>query len=121
MATGYTIIEKHAGTGAFTGATWHAQVSVRDPRFPTTPPRLLRVGLERGNPARGMYGVKGFHWFGYVRDERGGTIWHERVEKSAGVRLMLRCAGLLPWPAPRAADARDAATATGMYDHDDVN
>jgi hypothetical protein len=82
----YKIIEQHEGlTGRY------ATVEVGGKRF--------FCGVERGKSVRIAYKPRGknrgFHWHGFVRDAQGKTIWSEQVSKSAGVRGLLRYAGLI--------------------------
>jgi hypothetical protein len=63
--------------------------------------RAYQVGVERGNvpiriPYRRRGGNVGWHWWGTVRDEKGKQVWHGQVNKNAGVRGILKAAGLIP-------------------------
>jgi hypothetical protein len=68
---------------------WHRDVTRHDGR-------VFRVGIYRGRAARGMYGVKGWRWYGWVQDrETYERLWEGRVEKSAGARSLLILAGVV--------------------------
>lgn len=57
---------------------------------------VVLVGVEKGRPAKGMYGVKGFMWHGVVRGKDGRTIWGGQVDKSCGAERLLWVARLIP-------------------------
>lgn len=58
-----------------------------------------QVGVVKGKRVRIAYKPRGknvgFWWHGEVRDSSGGCVWTARVTKSAGVRGILRAAGLI--------------------------
>jgi hypothetical protein len=85
----FTIIEKRRGGGFLSPtADWHARVKLEDGR-------ILRVGVMRGSPRRGMYGKRGFTWIGYVNTDDGKRLWDERVPKSLGAHGILVQAGII--------------------------
>lgn len=58
--------------------------------------RVVRVGVTKGRYAAGMYGVKGYHWHGWVQDRwTYKSLLNERVPKSLGARGLLIDAGLI--------------------------
>lgn len=76
------LLEKHVNQWG----SWRREVRVRSTG------KLYRVGVTRGSAARGMYGVKGFHWYGWVVDvETDAQLHNARCEKGTGAR------GLIGW------------------------
>ena len=58
--------------------------------------RVFRVGVTKGRYARGMYGVVGYHWHGWVQDRQTFTrVFDARVPKSLGARGLLIDSGLI--------------------------
>jgi hypothetical protein len=57
------------------------------------------TGVERGKRARIAYKPRGenvgYHWRGFVNDNQGRCVWSGRVDKSCGVRRLLRFAGVV--------------------------
>ena len=80
------IIERHEGLSG-----WYATVLVDGVKY--------FVGIERGKRVRIAFKPRGenigYWWNGLVRDARGRDVWYGRVNKSNGVRGLLRFAGLL--------------------------
>lgn len=86
----FKVIEKRVGQGNFDDGSWRATVEVLGSRYLAT--------LERGSkPIQIAYSSKrGWHWFGYVRDTHGNTLWDDQVTKSTGLVYMLEAASLIP-------------------------
>lgn len=56
------------------------------------------TGVERGKRVRIAFKPRGenigYHWHGFVNDGDGRCLWSGRVDKSCGVRKLLRLAGV---------------------------
>lgn len=88
VATNFTIIWRRQREGE---STWSVEVEVEGRRY--------YVSVERGRMARGMYGVRGFHWYGVVREVEGEAqyLFRDRVNKGTGLRWLLERAELIQW------------------------
>lgn len=58
--------------------------------------KLYHTGVERGRMGRKVFGKRSFRWEGFVRDEKGKTVWSGQVDKATGTRRILAAAGLIP-------------------------
>lgn len=86
MSTKVNVIERHEGI-----AGRYATALVNGVRYFT--------GVERGKRVRIAYKPRGenigYHWRGFVNDKDGRCVWSGRVDKSCGVRTLLRFAGVV--------------------------
>lgn len=83
-----TIVERHTDK---LGLSRYASVDVDGRRF--------FVAVEQGKRVRIAFKPRGknvgHQYVGYVRDDKGKTLWSDRVAKSAGIRTLLKLAGVL--------------------------
>lgn len=84
----YVLTDVHNGPQPFQRENRYAKARLNDGR-------VFLLGVERGSPVRAMYGKRGFKWIGFVRNDRGNTIFTAQVDKSCGFRRLLLCANLI--------------------------